>query len=99
LSFAAADVITIIASINYASRATELSVAVPLLVSFDFLTKFSTQILDSIKRSDDESERAVESYFYSDSKRECSLLFVVLPVVAGIAVTGVVLAILSIGIN
>jgi hypothetical protein len=95
LSFAAADLITIIASINYASRATELSVAVPLLVSFDFLTKFSTQILDSIKVSDDECKRAAQSYIIGD----CSLFCVVLPLVVGIVITGVVLAILSIGIN
>ena len=103
LSFAAADLITIIASINYASRATDLSVAVPLLVSFDFLTKFSTQILDSIEVSDDECKEAAVSWWLRISTGhpatvECFLNCVLLLAV-GIVITGVVLAILSIGIN
>jgi hypothetical protein len=107
LSFAAADLITIIASINYASRATELSTAIPLLVSFDFLTKFSTQILDSIEVSDDECKDAAVSWWLRISQSidaghsatvECSLTCVLLLAV-GIVITGVVLAILPIGIN
>ena len=111
LLFAAADLITIVASINFASRATELSTAVPLLVSFDFLTKFSTHILDSIEVSDHECGKVASAkldfyYTYYDGHRAkpwCSIFSYspqfVLPFAVGIVITGVVLAILSIGIN
>ena len=92
LSFAAADTVTIIASINYASRATELSVAVPLLVSFDFLTKFSAKIIDSITCDEIKAEQAAKSY----DKSVSSFLFVLM-FVLGIVLTAVILACLSIG--
>ena len=104
LSFAAADMVTIIASINYASRATELSVAVPLLVSFDFLTKFSAKIIDSIpiddnkaiKAMDDSSNNIFDSFAFH--KRRIMLNYcIIMPCVLGIVLTAVILACLSIG--
>ena len=92
LSFATADPVTIIASINYASRATELSVAVPLLVSFDFLTKFSAKIIDSITCDEIKAEHAAKSYDESESSSLFVLMFEV-----GIVLTAVILACLSIG--
>ena len=94
LSFAAADTVTRIASINYASRATELSVAVPLLVSFDFLTKFSAKIIDSITCDEIKAEHAAKSYVESESTL---FFYCVSIIVLGIVLTAVILACLSIG--
>lgn len=55
LSFATADMVIIVASINYASRSSSLSVAIPLLVSFDFITKFSSHIAGGISIKDEDA--------------------------------------------
>ena len=94
--------IIIIASINYASRAPDLATAtaVPLLVSFDFITKFSTQIINSvsIKDDDDAIKKANDNETWLD---ENWWLRVGIPVVImiGVVVAALVLACLSIGID
>ena len=53
--FASADAVIFIASINYAIRTPSLENAVPLLISFDFLTKLSSSIVEGIAISDEDA--------------------------------------------
>ena len=57
LAFATADMVIIIASINFASRQLYLYNAIPLLVSFDFITNFSKKIVNDIVSTDGDALR------------------------------------------
>lgn len=99
LSFATADMVIITASINYASRSTDLSVAIPLLASFDFITKFSNKIAEDIVIDDDEAiEKAREN-----DKWVLDHIFRggILPILAMISIvtSAIVLAVLSTGMH
>lgn len=91
--------VIITASINYASRSTDLSVAIPLLASFDFITKFSNKIAEDIVIDEDE---AIEKARQND-KWVLDHIFTrgILPILAMISIvtTAVVLSSLSIGIH
>lgn len=99
LSFATADMVIITASINYASRSTDLSVAIPLLASFDFITKFSNKIAEDIVIDEDE---AIEKARQND-KWVLDHIFTrgIVPILSMISIvtTAVVLSSLSIGIH
>jgi len=96
---ATADMVVIIASINFASRAYSLSNAIPLLVSFDFITKFSSEIVKGVVIEDDDAiKKADQNEKWMDEKR---FLRSGLPIflMTGIVITALVLASLTIIIN
>lgn len=99
LSFAAADMVIIIASINYASRAPALSTSIPLLVSFDFITKFSTQIISSVSISDDDAIKKADDNGAWINKKLFLRVWLPIIVMVGVIVAAIVLACLSIGID
>ena len=99
LSFATADMVVIIASINFASRAYSLSNAIPLLVSFDFITKFSSEIVKGVVIEDVDAIKKAEENDYWKSEKEYLRFLLPLILMTGIVITAIVLASLSITIT
>jgi len=93
ISFATADLVVVIASINYASRSPYLSDSIPLLVSFDFITKFSSALIQNIPITDEEaitkSEEALSWRNQDEIKRKwLPGLIMVIIVAAAVALAG-----------
>ena len=99
LSFATADMVVIIASINFASRAYSLSNAIPLLVSFDFITKFSSEIVKGVVISDDDAIKKADENEEWILEKQFLRLWLPMILMTGIVITALVLASLSIAIN
>ena len=87
--------VIIIASINFASRSQDLSSAIPLLVSFDFITNFSRQIIESITIKDEDAIKKSEENDEWMSKNMCLMFFLPLTLMVGVIIAALVLACLS----
>lgn len=74
VTFATADLVVIIASINYASRTYNLSDSIPLLVSFDFIIRFSEALVRNMPITDEaailKSEEAISRRGEDEIKRK-----------------------------
>ncbi len=99
LSFVAADMVVIIASVNYAARALTLLEAIPLLVSFDFLTDLAPNVADSILISDEDAVNIYEKNIWEFNFLIFSPAGFLIFLTVGIIIAALVLAYLSIGLS